>query len=174
MPNTLNYSGMEPTTADGTETCIAPAMLTLTGASAAPSSGAAAMTLMRFADGLTPSNGAGKVADLWMIGGYANPGLWQMVTYTNTSGALSAAATLTLSGCEPAGSAGQLVGQAPALLALTGGVQGTYGSAQWFRFATAFTPANGQTVADLVMPGGTHNSERWYVVVYTNTGGVLS
>lgn len=174
MPNTLNYSGMEAPAADGTQTNIAPALLALTGASVFPVP-QGAVASYRFASAFTPPNGAGQVVDLWMIGGLNNPRQWQMVTYTNTAGVLSAPQTLILNDVSPAGSSGTTIGTAPALLALTGGIQGTYpAGTPWYRFATAFTPANGQTVADLVMVGGPGGSERWYVVTYTNTAGVLS
>jgi len=172
MPNTCSTSGVAPISADGDEVALSPALIALTGGATQP---LGAVSWMRFATSNAPS-GAGTVADLFMLGGVQNPGQWQLVTYTCTAGALSAAATLSNSDCTPANSAsGTMIGQAPALLALSGGVQGTYSAGvPWFRFATSFSPANGQTVADLVMIGGLNDRDRWQVVIYTVTGGVLS
>jgi hypothetical protein len=55
-----------------------------------------------------------------------------------------------------------------------GGLQGTYGNHPWIRFASNFAPANGLNVVDLVMVGGRNDMDRWGVIVYTVTGGVLS
>lgn len=177
MPNTLNNTGVDPATAYMWEPAATSAQsLAFTGATAPPVTN---MTIVqRFATPGVPS-GAGTVADLWMVGGQNNPRQWQLVTYTCTAGALSAAAVLNI--CDAVGASGASSNSSGEILAsvqqgLSGGIQGSYGGTYpWIRFSnTLGTPANGNTVADLVMPGGRNNSAAWYVVVYTVTGGVLS
>jgi hypothetical protein len=128
-------------------------------------------TIVRFATSFAPS-GAGTVADLFLVGGLHNPRQWSMVNYTATGTVLSAANPLTFCDFSPVGSSGELVGTI--LNSAAGGLQGTYGGAPWIRFATSYAPANGLNVMDLVMTGGRNDQDRWSVVVYTVTAGVLS
>lgn len=48
------------------------------------------------------------------------------------------------------------------------------GVPEHMRFTTTFSPANGTTVADLVMWGGPQCKAQWQIVLYTVTGGALS
>ena len=125
-----------------------------------------------FLAGGAAAMGAGTVADLFMVGGQQNPRQWQMVNYTATGSVLSAANALTYCDVTPPGSSGEIAGSI--LPTASGGLQGTYGGHPWIRFASGYSPANGLNVMDLVMTGGRNDSERWSVVVYTVTGGVLS
>ena len=157
MANTCAYNNPFPATADGDEPSNAPFLLTLTGANAPPNI-QSAYSLRRFATSFAPS-GAGSVVDLYTIGGTRNQNQWQMITYTCTGTVLSAPQLLIYNSFAPFGASGDVT--ATILASSVGGLQGTYGNQGWIRFATNFAPANGNTVADLVMPGGYDNSSRW-------------
>lgn len=173
MATTLLFSDFSPAgsapSVGGADGMVKAQILpTFTGASTPP---LGANSTLRFATNFAPS-GAGTVADLFIVGGYHNPRQWQMVNYTATGTVLSAANPLTFCDFSPPGSQGEIV--CSILNSASGGLQGTYGGAPWIRFATNFAPANGINVMDLVMTGGRNDPDRWAVVVYTVTGGVLS